>query len=217
METYKKIAVIIPVYNEEKTIAYIIKNIKKIATLIIVNDGSTDKTSFILKKNKSKKIIIINKKKNSGYENALNIGFKKAASLRFKTFITYDSDNQFYFKDLIKVINLSKKFDLVIGQRPYLQRFSEKIVSKIFKLIFGISDPLCGLKAYSLTLYKKLGYFDQNLLSGTELMIFGLKNNFSTKQLNINIKKRLGISKFGSGLKSQLHILRILLFLLIKK
>jgi hypothetical protein len=117
---------------------------------------------------------------------------------------------------LIKVINLSNKFDLVIGRRPYLQRFSEKIVSKIFKLFFGISDPLCGLKAYSLKLYNKLGYFDRNLLSGTELMIFGLKNNFSLKQVNINIRKRFGSSKFGSGLKTQLHILKILLFLLIK-
>ena len=183
----------------------------------MINDGSTDKTSFILKKIKSKKVIIINNTKNLGYENALNLGFKKAAQLNFKTLITFDADNQFYLNDLIKIINLSEQFDLVIGCRPYVQRYSEKIVSKFFELIFNVSDPLCGLKAYSSKIYNKLGYFDKNLLSGTELMLFGLKNNFSSKQININIRKRFGNSKFGSGFKTQLHILKILLFLLIKK
>jgi glycosyltransferase involved in cell wall biosynthesis len=216
LEKFGKIAVIVPVFNEERTIGLVINNIKKIATLIVVNDGSTDNTGLILKKNKSKKIIIINNKNNLGYENALNLGFKKAAKLKFNTLITYDADNQFYIKDLIKIINLSKKFDLVIGRRPYVQRYSEKVLSKIFKLTFGICDPLCGLKAYSLKLYKKLGYFDRSLLSGTELMIYGLKNNFSTKQININVKKRWGISKFGSGLRIELYILKILFFLIIK-
>lgn len=217
MEKFKKIVVIIPVYNEEKTISSVINDIKKIATIIVVNDGSTDKTSFILNKIKSKKIIILNNKKNLGYENALNIGFKKASQLNFTTVITFDSDNQFYLKDLIKIIKQSEQFDLVIGRRPYFQRYSEKIVSKFFELIFNVSDPLCGLKAYSLKIYKKLGYFDKNLLSGTELMLFGLKNNFSKKQVSINVRKRFGNSKFGSGLKTQLHILKILLFLFIKK
>jgi hypothetical protein len=119
-------------------------------------------------------------------------------------------------KDLIKIIKQSEKFDLVIGRRPYFQRYSEKIVSKFFELIFSVSDPLCGLKAYSSKIYNKLGYFDKNLLSGTELMLYGLKNNFSLKQININIRKRFGNSKFGSGLKTQLHILKILFFLLSK-
>lgn len=217
MEKFKKIAVIIPVYNEEKTISSVINGIKKIATIIVVNDGSTDKTSFILNKIKSKKIIIINNRKNLGYENALNIGFKKASQLNFNTLITFDSDNQFYLKDLIKIIEQSKQFDLVIGRRPNFQRYSEKIVSKFFELLFNVSDPLCGLKAYSSNIYNKLGYFDKNLLSGTELMLFGLKNNFSTKQVSINVRKRFGSSKFGNGLRTQLHILKILLFLFLKK
>lgn len=216
MEKFKKVAVIIPVYNEEKTISSVINDVKKIAMAIVVNDGSTDKTCFILKKIKSKKVIIINNTRNLGYENAINLGFKKAAQLNFNTFITFDSDNQFYFNDLIKIIRLSEQFDLVIGCRPYVQRYSEKIVSKFFELIFNVTDPLCGLKAYSSKLYNKFGCFDKNLLSGTELMLYGLKNNFSSKQININIRKRFGNSKFGGGLKTQLHILKILFFLLSK-
>ena len=58
MEKFGKIAVIVPVFNEERTIGLVINNIKKIATLIVVNDGSTDNTGLILKKKNQKKLLL---------------------------------------------------------------------------------------------------------------------------------------------------------------
>lgn len=82
-EQLQTISIIIPAYNEEKTIAGTIKSVlslnypKKLLDIIIVNDGSTDKTRSIIERYKDKKITIMNQK-NLGKGRALNNGIKKA-------------------------------------------------------------------------------------------------------------------------------------------
>lgn len=209
-----KVAIIIPAYNEEKTIQSVIYPLKKLARLIIINDCSTDNTLKILKKNKN--ITIINNKNNLGYEASLNKGFEKAYKMGFNYFITYDADNQFYHKDVIKVINFFKQgFDLILCNRNKFQRYSEYLFFIISKLRYDIDDPLCGLKGYSKKTYKSLGYFDKFNSSGTQLMFHAIKNKFKTKKIKIKIKKRKDNSRFGSGIKAELHIIRSMMFFLI--
>ena len=77
----KKISVIIPVYNQEKYIARCLHSILSQTFIddyfevIVINDASTDSTSFVLEQFK-KDIRIINNKKNIGLPGSLNLGIK---------------------------------------------------------------------------------------------------------------------------------------------
>jgi len=82
--TKMKLSIIIPVYNEEKTISVILDKVKNLTIngiekeIIIVDDGSTDNSKNILKSHVSKEMIIICHKKNSGKGAAVKTGIKNA-------------------------------------------------------------------------------------------------------------------------------------------
>ena len=105
-----KLTIIIPVYNEIKTIEKLIKKILKInikKQLIIVDDGSSDGTEQILKKYKSKIDKLIFHKKNRGKGAAIKSGQKH---VRGKYIGIQDADLEYDPRDLKKIVNeMSKK------------------------------------------------------------------------------------------------------------
>jgi glycosyltransferase involved in cell wall biosynthesis len=208
-----QIAILIPVYNEQKTILTVINQVKKYGTPIIINDASTDNSKRIIKKNK---ILHFSNKNNQGYDKTLNIGFFRAKSLKFKYIITFDGDGQHYTKDLVRIIfYLNKNYDLVVGQRSKFQRFSEFMFSKFSIFYYNIKDPLTGLKGYNIRVYNSLGYFDKNQSTGTKLLFHAVQKKFKIKKININIKRRVDVPRFGNVIKSNLYIIRSIILALI--
>ncbi|WP_411766917.1 DUF2062 domain-containing protein [Winogradskyella sp. A3E31] len=115
-----KCCVVIPTYNNPKTLAKVLDGVLKFTDdIIVVNDGSSDSTSEILAR--YPQIITINKAKNTGKGSALKIGFKHAVSLGFEYAITLDSDGQHFPKDIPQfatALNTSEnKNILIIGDR----------------------------------------------------------------------------------------------------
>ena len=82
--------------------------------------------------------------------------------------------------------------------------------------MWGLKDPLCGLKGYNMEVYRKFGYFDSFNSIGTELLIRSVKSNFKIKQINITTRKRLDRPRFGNVLQSNIKIFRALITCLIK-
>jgi glycosyltransferase involved in cell wall biosynthesis len=112
-----KASIIIPVYNGQQTIRKAIKSVlkqnlsKKYFEIIVVNDGSTDKTLDILKEYKNK-IKIVNQKK-QGAIKAANAGFKKA---RAKYLIKLDADDCFepdILSRMAKILDAKREIDFV--------------------------------------------------------------------------------------------------------
>jgi len=208
-----QIAILIPVYNEQKTILNVVNQVRKYGTPIIIDDASTDNSKRIIKQNK---IIYFSNKNNLGYDKTLNIGFSRAKSLKFKYIITFDGDGQHYTKDLGRIIfYLNKNYDLVVGQRSKFQRFSEFMFSKFSIFYYNIKDPLTGLKGYNIRVYNSLGYFDKNQSTGTKLLFHAVQKKFKIKKININIKRRVDIPRFGNVIKSNLYIIRSIILALI--
>ena len=97
-----KITVGLPAYNEEKNIAKIIVQLKKVADQIIVcDDGSTDSTSIIAE---SLGTIVIKHPKNLGYGSAIRSIFLKAREINSEILVTIDSDGQHKIEDIEKVV-----------------------------------------------------------------------------------------------------------------
>lgn len=124
-----------------------------------MNDCSDDNTKNL--KKKFKKIKILNNKKRLGYEDNILKGFKYIFVLKqkYKYIVTFDADGEHHVDNLKKLNYLIKKnynYDMLIGERSILNRFSEKIISISFYFKFNLKDPLSGFKIYKTSSLKKL-------------------------------------------------------------
>jgi hypothetical protein len=79
------------------------------------------------------------------------------------------------------------------------------------RALWGIADPLCGMKCYSMRVYEELGHFDSYRSIGTELAIFAARNGRRVENIPIRTLPRCGSSRFGAGWRANRRILRALL------
>jgi len=155
------ICVIIPTYNNEKTLRRVINGVLLFTDqIIIVNDGSTDSTPTILED--YKQITQIHFDKNKGKGMALRVGFEKAKTLGFLHVITIDSDGQHFPENLPlfeKEILESEHRVLLIGSRnmtqenvPKKSSFGNKFSNFWFWFETGktLTDTQSGFRSYPL-------------------------------------------------------------------
>ncbi len=122
-----KLSIIVPVYNEEKTIERVIKELKELnieKEIIVVDDGSTDSTSKILKGIKGIKVIA--HEKNLGKGAAVATGIKHA---RGDAILIQDADLEYKPKDIPKMVKALEKFDAdaIFGYR-FLRRRGKRLL-----------------------------------------------------------------------------------------
>lgn len=151
--------VLVPAFNEEKNIEIVIDSLKKyFSEILIVNDGSTDKTKHILKVKKVKSIHhIINLGQGAALETGLQYFINNK---KYNYIITFDADGQHTSLDAYNMLNLIKKkdFQAVIGSRfkskdsikqiPFLKKCT-LIMAKFYERCFygiKLSDAHNGLR-----------------------------------------------------------------------
>lgn len=119
----KNICVLVPTYNNEKTLRRVIGGILEYTGhIIVVNDGSTDSTSVILKD--YPEIRVIHLPENRGKGNALKTGFREAEKIGYSYAITIDSDGQHYPDDIwvfVEALLQENQDILLIGNRNMAQ------------------------------------------------------------------------------------------------
>ena len=193
-----KIIVGIPAFNEEKNIAVVITQLKKIVDKIIVcNDGSTDLTSKIAEE---LGVIVINHEKNLGYGAAIRSIFLKSKDLDGDILVTFDADGQHRVDDINKVINpiINGKSDLVIGSRfldesekevPQYRKVGIKVITKITNATIKkqLTDSQSGFRAYSKKVLTELNPSDAGMGISTEILIKASSKNFRISEVPIKI------------------------------
>ncbi|OXB02758.1 DUF2062 domain-containing protein [Flavobacterium pectinovorum] len=160
--------VIVPTYNNQKTLKKVLDSILDFTqNIIIVNDGSTDETSEILKQ--YSQFTQIHHPKNIGKGRALRNGFRKAIEMHFEYAITIDSDGQHFASDIPNFIAEIQKEpnSLLIGSRnmtqenvPKKSSFGNKFSNFWFQFETGIKleDTQSGFRLYPLKLIPKQFY-----------------------------------------------------------
>ena len=193
-----KIIVGIPAFNEEKNIAVVITQLKKIVDKIIVcNDGSTDLTSKIAEE---LGVIVINHEKNLGYGAAIRSIFLKSKDLDGDILVTFDADGQHRVDDVNKVVNpiINGKSDLVIGSRfldesekevPRYRKVGIKVITKITNATIKkqLTDSQSGFRAYSKKVLTELNPSDAGMGISTEILIKASSKNFRISEVPIKI------------------------------
>ena len=162
--------VVIPAMNEEKHIGKVVADVKKyVRTVIVVDDGSTDRTAEFAKEAGAKTLVL---PKNMGKGAALRLGVIEALNKNVNNVIMMDGDGQHRAEDLpLFLEKLEQGYDAAYGQRmgrgkmPLIKRIGNKIIVIIFRILFGFwpGDLLCGFKAFTadalkMVLWKSNGY-----------------------------------------------------------
>jgi len=193
-----KIIVGIPAFNEEKNIAVLITQLKKITDKIVVcNDGSTDLTSKIAE---GLGATVINHKKNLGYGAAIRSIFLKAKDLDGDILVTFDADGQHRTEDINGVINpiINGESDLVIGSRfldeskkeiPRYRKVGINVITKITNVTIKkqLTDSQSGFRAYSKKVLNELNPSELGMGISTEILIKASAKKFRISEVPIKI------------------------------
>jgi glycosyltransferase involved in cell wall biosynthesis len=157
------LSVVIPVFNEDKSIRELAEWIEKVCKLsglsfeiIFIDDGSSDFSWDIIKESAGKNNSVkgIRFRRNYGKAAALHTGFSEAEG---DVVITMDSDLQDSPDEIPELVRMIKEdgYDLVSGWKkkrydPFIKRFTSKIYNSTARISSGIKlhDFNCGLKAY---------------------------------------------------------------------
>jgi len=210
-----KIVMVIPALNEEKTIASVIANVKKyVDAVIVVDDGSTDKTAFYAEQQGA---VVLSHNENHGYDKSIDDGFNLGAQIGATILITFDADGQHHPEDIPMILEpiTTGTADVVVGKRPYRARIAEYLFALIGKLKANIDDPLCGLKAYSIKVYNDVGHFDTIKSIGTQLMFEASKRDYRITQRDITLNSRHDEPRFGTRLIANWKIFKAILKILV--
>jgi len=158
-----KVVICIPAYNEEKTIASVIREISRdIAEeveIVVIDDGSTDSTFSEAKKAGAD--VVVRFKKNRGLGSAFKAGIEKAIDLDADVLVTIDADGQYDPKEIPKLVKpvIDGNADIVLGSRfagrieemPFQKRIGNLIATRVTSFLAGISisDAQTGFRAFS--------------------------------------------------------------------
>ena len=207
-----KIAVLIPCYNEEKTIEKVIKGFTKElpkAKIYVYDNNSTDKTAKIAKKNGA----IVRREPLQGKGNVIRRMFREIDA---ECYLMVDGDNTYDPKAAKKLVDLvvKEKVDMAIGdrlsstyfkenKRPF-HNFGNKIVRFLINKLFKshIKDIMTGYRAFSYDFVKTFPVLSKGFEIETEMTIHALDKNFYVSEIPILYKDR------ESGSESKLNTYR---------
>ena len=203
-----RVAIIIPALNEASTIGHVVHLAEVHGVPWVVDDGSVDATAQIAR---DAGAFVVAHPQTQGYDQALNTGFAAAYSKGCDVFVTLDADGQHDPGLLPHILQLLEEgADVVIGVRSHFARLAEHIFAHLSRIRYGISDPLCGLKAYRVSVYVARGHFDHYGSIGTELALFAAARGMKVEQVKFEVKERADTPRFGRIWSANLRILRAL-------
>lgn len=232
----KRVLLIIPAYNEEDNILntcnhiydYNIKNNTKY-DIIVINDGSTDKTEQILNKNKIPHIKLIH---NLGIGGAVQTGYKYAYENGYDIAIQFDGDGQHdvsYVKDLIAPI-MKNKADFVIGSRfvsgntcgfksTAARRMGIKTISLAIKLATRkkIYDTTSGFRACNKSLIRRFATDYPLEYPEPITTVEIIRNGFNVMEVSVKMKERSGGVSSIRAWKNIYYMVNVILSIIMVK
>jgi glycosyltransferase involved in cell wall biosynthesis len=202
----KKISIIIPCYNEEKTIDLVLQkvtNYKKYETeIILVNDGSTDNTVRVVNEFKEKSIILINHENNFGKGKAIDTGVKLATG---EIVLIQDADLEYSPDDYDILLKPFEEVDadVVYGSRfiggrgyvrlhYYFHYLANKILTNIcnFFTNLNMTDMETGYKVFKREVIKSINLKEHSFGIEPEITIKLAKKKYKFFEVGVSYRGR---------------------------
>ncbi len=192
-----EVIVIIPAYNEEKKCVSVIKSILENfkGKIIVINDGSLDRTKELLVNNfsKNKRIILIHNNTNLGKGASMRIAVDKAWEYNYKQVVFIDADGQHKPEKINDFIKALENNNLVFGYRnlkrnvPLVRKLGNIIVNYLMKVLFNIKrkDNLCGFFAFDRSVYNQIIWKSNRYGVETEVATIVGRKKIDFKEIHI--------------------------------
>ena len=220
-----RVIAVIPAYNEEQSITKVIDNLCEFAPdvdILVVNDGSSDNTAQICKKDP--RCILIDMPFNAGLAYTVQTGLIYAAKHDYDYALQFDGDGQHraeYIKDMIT--ESQKGFDIVIGSR-FCEVKRKLSLRTLGGILIGVAmrltsklrmtDPTSGMRLYN---KKLLNEFANNINYEPEpdTLVYLSRHGVQIKEIQVTMNEReFGISYF-TVVKSMSYMLRMCFSILV--
>lgn len=232
-KTKKEVLIIIPAYNEGKTIGALMEQLAKpeiaaFADVLVMNDASKDDTVKVVRAYGHE---VVSHVYNLGYGSGLQVGYKYACRRDYKYVIQMDADGQ---HDVSNVMNLYERLktpdengncpDIVLGSRflpgsvsfpvSFLKKIAFVLFRSIIKLATGkkIMDPTTGLQGLShraVSFYAGFGHFDDRYPDANMIMQM-LLLGFGVVEIPAVMYARTEGVSMHSGLKPIIYMFRMM-------
>lgn len=221
----KELTIIIPVYNEEKGIKNTIEVLNKFIEqedkkweILVINDGSSDRTKEILKE--MSYIRVIYHPLNKGYGAALKTGIRNSDT-DYVSF--YDADGQHNPKDLNNLYINIEDFDMLVGQRgadshqSWVRKPGKLVLGKVANFLTGrkIPDLNSGLRVVNRELIKNLLHlFPDGFSFSTTSTVAFMNLGYNVGYTPIKVAKRVGkssVKQLRDGTNTLMLILRLVI------
>ncbi|MHC4326259.1 MAG: glycosyltransferase family 2 protein [Planctomycetota bacterium] len=218
------ISVFFPCYNEQENVGRTVENalevMKKLNAdfeIIIVNDGSTDKTGQIADEiaGRDGRIKVVHHKHNLGYGAALQSGFKTAT----KELVFYtDGDGQFDINEMPPLLSLMEQYDIVSCYRlnrrdPIIRKINGWCWTRLICLLFGmkIRDIDCAFKLYKREIFDKIQLSSTGALIDAEILARAVRMNYRITQKGVHHYPRTAGEQSGANIRVVLRAFKELL------
>lgn len=220
----KKVSFVIPALNEEKAIKKVIKEIpisklKKIGystEIVIVDNGSTDKTGHIARQNGATVFV----QPVRGYGNAYKAGFANATG---DIIITGDADCTYPFKNALAFLEIleNEKLDFINTNRlnnvdkenmHWTHEFGNHFLTRICRILwrgFPFRDSQSGMWIFKKNIWSKLHVKSSGMPFSQELKAEAFRKGFKCKEIDIEYRARVGEVKlrgFKDAVGNTVHL-----------
>ena len=219
-----KCLVIIPAYNDEENIVRVVENLKNnypMYDYIVINDGSSDSTAKICRKNGYE---LVDLPVNLGLAGAFQTGLKYAYRNGYDYAIQFDADGQHRPEFIGPMLDkIQEGYDIVIGSRfvtekkPHsLRMLGSNLISMAMKLTTGrrVKDPTSGMRMFN---KKMIAEFALNMNYGPEpdTVSYLLKQGATIAEVQVEMDERIAGESYLNLTKSMMYMLRMLLSILL--
>lgn len=226
----EKVLLIIPAYNEEESIASTINSVRNFMSTevlnfhldyIVVNDGSKDRTSEIVKE---MNVDLINLRTNLGLTGGFGAGMKYAHRHDYDYAIQFDADGQHLPDYIPEMVTAARKGNnIVVGSRfvdekrpKSLRMLGNTMISTAIKMTTGqtINDPTSGMRLFdkkAIEFYVKTA----NMAPEPETISYLIKKKFKVKEVQVTMQDRLAGESYLNLRRSIEYMTRVAISILV--
>ncbi len=222
MTKVPELSIFFPFWNEEQNLESVVKKAIPIAQkyadkweIIMVDDGSSDKTLEIAKEleKKDPRLVAVSHEKNRGYGAALKTGFEKA---KYNLVVFNDGDGQFDLGEIDKFLEKIDKSDLVIGfRKKRLDNPFRHLLMNLLKIWdfvffrFRFKDIDCGFKLFTRNALDKITPFNsEGAMITTEILAKAKKAHLKISEVEVNHYPRIYGDQSGGNLRVIIRAIR---------
>lgn len=199
----RKILIIVPAFNEERSLASVLNSIKKeapYADIVVINDGSKDNTAYVARK---QNVEVVSVPFNLGIGGAVQTGLIYAQRNKYDVAIQLDADGQHKAEELEKLLLplRNDQADLVLGSRflektNYHSTFMRKLGNRIFSALIALvtkqyfTDSTSGFRAFNRRAINFLSEHYPTEFPEPESLVILKKHGFRVKEVTVEMNER---------------------------